>query len=362
MFLVERDNNRVRSLSIVLATFLGGIALDLLLCKLYFGTALPLSFYVKSRGGYEGYTDNWHPVLMALQFGKDTLLFLALLLLLVRGQRLVRLAIVFLIPAAVGAIYYTFFVVQIMGFSSRYYLPLLPFVVIPAILSVDDALQRRRVPDLRPWLPRAAAAAALLLVLASMTRLQNAYDRVFGARFAYAAPQRSIAARRSLPNVPWFEAQKRLADEMFAGAPSGVAVASSEVGYLGVRAPQVTVIDLSGLNDEHLAREGFSASYVLSRKPDLIWFPVTLYTAEFGKLYSDPGLLQQYDVLDGALTYGIALRKDSPYRAALEAGLERVWAQSYPGYDMKEYRVQAVHWDGLRHSVRWNGTAYQQLN
>jgi hypothetical protein len=126
--------------------------------------------------------------------------------------------------------------------------------------------------------------------------------------------------------------------------PRGTTIASSEVGYLGVAAPQVNVIDLEGLNDTQIALHGFQVDTLLARKPDIIWMPHTDYTYQRGLLMSDPGLLQQYDLYAGAADYGLAFRKDSAVRPQLDAQFQALWKSCYPGYLMEDYRVSAASW------------------
>jgi hypothetical protein len=135
-----------------------------------------------------------------------------------------------------------------------------------------------------------------------------------------------------------------MGNDMLRRFPADVTVAATEVGYIGAVAPQVRLIDLSGLNDPEIARRGVQARELLARRPDLIWMPNSDYTYERSSIFSQAELLEKYTVYDGALSYGIAIRKDSPYRAVIEREWENLWADLYPGYEMSDYIVQSVSW------------------
>ena len=143
----------------------------------------------------------------------------------------------------------------------------------------------------------------------------------------------------------------QITDDLIAPLPPGVTVAATEVGYLGFRAAHANVIDLAGLNDTDIALHGFSLPALLARKPDLIWMPNIEYTWQRGLMVADPAFLQQYDLYASAASYGIALRKDSPYRAAIDHQMTLYWAKAYPGTRMADYHVQAAHWTAQQITV-----------
>ena len=91
-------------------------------------------------------------------------------------------------------------------------------------------------------------------------------------------PDLAIAAATPLPEVPWIRAIMALGDDVVARLPAGARIAASAVGYLGAVNPAVTLIDIAGLNDTRIARQGFSMDDLLARAPDLIWLPHHDYT------------------------------------------------------------------------------------
>jgi hypothetical protein len=351
-----------KGVATLLSVFLLGFVLDLIICKLYFGTPLPLSYYMKTRQGYEGYHTSWAPARMTFVMLWSCWPYLCLLAVFTRGRDLRRTAVCLLPAAAVFA--YLSTVTQIMGMDARYYVPYLPFIAVPALLSLDRRLAGS-APHEKPFrfflraaiVAGAAAAvfAVLLVVKHPMIKLQAfgaAIDRRLEHReIAYDPVHFEVAAARPLPARYWFTELEGIGNVLVKPLPKGSTVAASEVGLLGALAPDVNVIDLAGLNDPQIALHGFSLDALLARKPDIIWMPHTDYTYQRGLILGNPELLRQYDVFAGAFAYGMALRKDSPARPLIDRQMQKLWNLSYPGIAMEDYLVKSASWTGKKHKI-----------
>ena len=347
----------LRSLLLLYGVFCAGVLAELALCQLYFGTPVPLSVHMKGISAYPGYADVWYPGLMLIAFLGALQLFAAALVMLVR-RRDRRLVLSGLVPAALVFVYLGT-VTQIMGFDSRYYVPYAPLLIIPAVLVLDRWLalpeaERDAWPG-HTLRNRGAATAALLmfLFLFHSQAVQRGYRLLeHGHHLEYDPAQLRIAATSPLPSYDWKSTMLAVTDDLIAPLPAGVTVAATEVGYLGERAPRINIIDMAGLNDPRIALHGFQVASFLKRKPDLIWMPHTDYTYQRGALFSDPALLAQYDVYADAGNYGIAIRKESPFRAAIQRQFQIFWATVYPGYNPSSYLVRSVAWSGLERRVQ----------
>jgi hypothetical protein len=348
-------NITLRGLARLLGIFLLGVLLQMLFCKLYFHTALPLSFSIKSLHGYVGYAGNWKPISAAYLFFSTYKLYLVAIALLIRKPD-ARLLAVFLVPL-LATFAYLLTVTQIMGFVARYYMPYLPFIVIPALLLLDRRLAEWQA-NLRTAWPRKqtllhlAAAAAVLLctcgpVPPGIGRILD--RRLYAGTLVYDPVTLHTASPTPLPPTLYLNTMWGVTDTLIAPLPPGAKVAASEVGYLGARAPQVSIIDTAGLNDTQIALHGFNMPALLARRPDILWLPHPDYTYQRGLMLTDPALLQQYDVYAGAANYGLAIRKDSPFHAQIERQWHTLWDQLYPGLNMQDYLVQSVSWTGQKH-------------
>jgi hypothetical protein len=352
--LLKRTRPALKSLLTLYAVFFAGVLVELLACQLYFATPLPLSVFMKGHQAYLGFREVWYPSLLLIAFLSALQLFLAALILLARRRDL-RFVLACLLPA--GAVFaYLGTVTQIMGFDSRYYLPYAPLVVVPSLLLLDRWLT---TPDPDVWpghtlRSRAALTAILLLIflLFSSEAVQAKFRRLeHGSHMEYDSAQLNIAATKPLPIIGWQAMMDGFTNDLASELPPNATLAATEVGYLGAHASQVNIIDLAGLNDTDIALHGFNMARFLARKPDLIWMPNYDYTYQRGIMFSDPAFLAQYDVYAGAGNYGLAVRKDSPFRAQIDHQLAIFWQKLYPNTNPADYLVHSATWSSQKHSV-----------
>jgi hypothetical protein len=346
-----------RGIITILGLFFAGAALEMIACKLYFHTSLPLSFAMKSGNGYAGYAGNWHPFAVMFEFFSAFRIYLVAMALFVR-KRDWKVVVACIVPALLTFAYLTT-ATQIMGFHARFYTPYLPFFVVPSLLVID-----RRVAELEKsqsqWRVKTTLmhviAAAVVLVCCHGTLpamvLGVADSRLQAKKFVYDPVVLGTDAGVLLPERPYLDVMWGLTNMVVKQLPQGSTVAASEVGYLGGHALQVNIIDLAGLNDNEIALHGFQMKSLLARKPDVIWMPHWDYTYQRGVMLTDPALLDQYDVYAGAANYGLAVRKESPNRAVLDRELPLLWEKLYPGYVMKDYLVRSASWTGQEHRLQ----------
>jgi hypothetical protein len=323
-----------------------GILICLAACKFYFHSTVPLAFYVKGHHFHQGYLGRKQPVRGALHFCGACSAFLVLLIWLTR-QKQVRMMLVFLIPLLATTAYLCT-LTQIMGHNARYYVPYFAYIIVPAMIMLDEALAEGDGFQIDNPLLRVSLSALLFSVIGGVfpdTVIQHLDDWVEGPRIRYAEARRIEEAKMPLPPVEWTHGWRDFTDDILVELPKGATVAATEVGYVGAMAPHLNVIDLSGLNDTQIAVHGISIPTILQRQPDLIWLPFMDYTYYRGMFFDSTEFLANYTIFDGALTYGIALRKDSPYYSRMMLGMKRLWAKEYSGYPMQDYEVKSASWD-----------------
>lgn len=347
-----------RGFAIFAGIFLSGLLLDLLVCKLYFGTPLPLSFYMKSGHAYEGYHRTLHPFSNALEMLVNCGLFLLVILMWIRRQEW-RVLLPFVI-SMIATFGYLCTVTQIMGWKARYYVPYFAFFVIPALLIADKRAEDHEKRRAKVWSRNNGIAlgfAALVLVFVvpalrtpRVIGMLEAADMALERRpYVYDPVFEQMAATQPLPRKVWYDNIHGLGDVLLAPLPKGATMAASEVGYLGAAALNGNIIDIAGLNDNQIAHHGFSSSELLQRAPDIIWMPHSDYTYQRGVMLTDPGLLAQYDLYAGVADYDLALRKDSPIRPQIDKQMAVLWQEFYPGYKMQDYKVTSTSWSGRKY-------------
>jgi len=234
-----------------------------------------------------------------------------------------RMLAAFLVPVAVTFLYY-FTVIQIMGMHARYYYPSIAFWIVPAVLILDDALRGEAVASTRGIYARVGVALIL-----SVTLLMGGPLLVPGyAHFFMEVPPKTGHGTSQLPRQGnW--SRKLAVGAIASEFPQGTTIAATEVGYLGAAAPQVTLIDLAGLNDNYLAHHGFSMQYLIERSPDFIWFPHWDYVTQIDTILKSAAFRRDYDYYCDAYDFGIAVKKVSPVRQAILEAIGRHWAVTY---------------------------------
>ncbi|HTD56551.1 MAG TPA: hypothetical protein VK670_14270 [Silvibacterium sp.] len=327
----------------VLIVFIGYAALQLAAAWAYFGTPLPLSFFMKSVRGYRGYINPDDPVSYLVYFIGVAAVYGVIGLFTIRRQSL-QMVLVFGAPLLLTIMYFLT-VRQILGANGRYYMPFLPFVIVPAFKIADSALADRWLPEPSRQVWMVCVMMVLLMIVG--TDYTGMYLINFDKRFqanAKPSPQPKLMTQAGfrLPETDWFQNIKAISDNLLRPLPGDVSIAASEVGYLGYAGQHHRVIDLVGLNNTNIALHGFSMTELLSEKPDLIWFPDTNYTYQRAQMLEDPTLLEQYDLYAGAFNYGLAVRKDSKYYEQIMSALDQAWLRQYPNTAMRAFKVEAV--------------------
>ena len=307
---------------------------ELLVNKLYLGTALPLSYYAKRPFQYGGFVGEytWNPFLFLECFLGAAIPWLVLVIVFARKSH-ARLLAVFLIPTVLTCAAYFHFN-QIMGHLGRFYFPSLAFVVVAAVLVLDGESLRA---------PRASAGRLILALamLQSGAWALDSFGRVYERR-AERQPRAdlesgfTIAATTELPILDSWESSVQLG-KLAAAAPEGTVFAASEHGLFGARAPRAAIIDVVGLHDPWFALHGFDAKELFRRAPDFIWLPHWDYTQMIRDLLDSDELWSHYDYYPNALTYGVAIRRDGPRAAALQSLFADLFKTDYPDLRQSDY-------------------------
>lgn len=314
---------------IALAITAGLIAVNLLVNRLYFGTALPLPFYAKSlnlygdtiRRTYRGVTTTellgflggFWPLFVAIAVDAARL-----------GRRYLRvigpIELALLIATTILLLYHWILVLPVMAYSSRFYYPALPgllYLAAQAIGRIAAALPRLDLGAGTRHLAAAGAMAGLWLTLvpAAFKALKDASRAGFEGRMGRLDVERHAKAEGPLKY--WYKL-----DEV-SKLPNDVVIASTEVGMLGVLVLDKTLIDLAGLHEKSLALAPLSGDKFFAQyKPDWIYMPHPDYAPMIESMRSSKafaGYEEYKSATLGTKFFGVAIRKDSPHYAAMKA-------------------------------------------
>lgn len=292
-------------------------------CALYFGSPLPLSFYVKSPGFYDAAFERRYASLSALHLRLylESTLPLALLIalgVLTRGRLAWRARIELGVGLAtcVFIAYYRYRAVPVMHYAQRFYYPSLPALLYLAFVAsarLGAALPEvwRRLPQRRLGQAAWAYVGAALLGLAALGELLPNAPR---ARRAAFRPTPAATARRARIRSVWpgLDAMSRLPDDLL--------IATTEVGIPGALNPQKRVLDTSGLNTTTIARGRLTpAQAIFAEKPDVVYLHPD-YTAMNREFRLDPRFDERYVAAppSGPGQLSVFLRRDSRYRPRLD--------------------------------------------
>lgn len=310
------------------------IGLECLGAWLYYGTPVPLSYYVKSMHSKfvaelgQHYADV--PSIQLQAYVRSYWILLTLI-----GADLVfhfrrfatsagglRLGV--LIATLLYVAYFSLAVMQVVAFHQRFYYPTLPAL---CFLGAWSALDLYRDLDLqnqamRLRLTRAAGALAILVLLrfvlppllASVGTLRNEIGRQRCAHFDLIERYRGLSAH--------FWAGL----EQFSALPDDLVIATTEIGHPAAMNPRKRVVDMVGLNESGFARDGFSAQRLFTQyRPDVCYMPHEHYTQMNAAIRSCPEFIASYELFEARdlnASMAVALRIDSPHITAMRAILQ----------------------------------------
>ncbi len=305
------------------------IGFELVSCKIYFGTALPLSFYAKSTSIANIYWNIW-PINL---FDFSGLLVVCLAaIVMTASKKNLRLIFCFLVPTFLTFLYLST-IIQLSREAGRYYCAYLPYFFIPAFAVVDFYLANNILISAKSLLVRFCIATAITSTATISYGLSVWKFAIQITKHPFVETyMRSFRSNDPiLPQLPWQNDLVAFSNDVACKLPYGVKIAAGEDGYLSAQCHNLPIVDMGGLNDNVIARTGFSAEYVLQKKPDLIWMPNSdFYDVWRQKLFLNPAFQTNYDYIADAFNFGIAIRKDSPYYAQILAVLRQAWPKYYP--------------------------------
>ncbi len=317
----------------------------------YFGDILPLSFYVKTPIG--AHAHDWFfahtlgPLDLLSDFLHMTMPFGVALLLFARSDDSSFLAAI-LTPVAFTTGYY-----MILGSTGRteprLCAPSIAFLAFSAAITLDRRLYetKARHIEIKGVVVRCVWLVICTGLWLNRERLIEIYDTLYRGRQCRLDTERVgvVKAQRPLPVMDWWDGIEAVA-YVANHAPPGTKIALSEHGLIGAVAPEVILIDTTGLHDPFFAHYGFSVDALFARHPDLIWGP-HFASLDRQKILESPAFLKNYDYYADAFNYGIAIRRDSCYHDLLEDLVRDCWRKCYPGFRMEDYLVAgAISSDG----------------
>jgi len=315
---LQEDNNKKRTLVVFFLSITPLFAMDAALKILAFGDFLPLAYYAeRTVFSLVAYCrGNWNPFIFFNSFLSITYPFL-LITIFMAERKHIRLLAVFMIPVLLTFLYY-FRIIHVAGSHGRYYFPSLPFIVVCAVICFQDFLCGED--KIKAFTPRGLTVRVLLAIALFYVSLilHSENSRTVFTKYLpkpYEIDWTSFrmgdsAASKLRHEPPWWGSILDMT-EVAERFPEGTVMTGTEHGYVSFMAPHVPIIDLTGLNDAHIARNGFSMEYLLEKKPDVIWMPYPAYPGMFRDILENKAFQKEYEYYPKAAGFGLAIRKDS---------------------------------------------------
>ncbi|MEL6252572.1 MAG: hypothetical protein AAFR87_11225 [Bacteroidota bacterium] len=349
-FFVRPDNGFYAALFPLLFMFLSGsrwkdmfifsglfalmILGDSLIKHFYFGAVLPIPFYVKNGSFYEAYLgiglwNTWQYLADFILYG---LPFFLLGLLFFGGKSSSR-AWAFLLPFILTQLYFLR-TVPVMGFESRLLLPSLPFIAAFAVIGIDKWMKEGLIWGRKEIMQASLILCGLLLLIFSLRWGGNAYFQLKKELALEKAQQfdLELPGRTDNDSLAWYAVE--LMNELIAEAgDKDFVFAATEHGFLSSQHSDKKILCLVGLhNTASLEGKALNADqmerYLSAYDPDLIWMPHYDYPALNYYLVKAPYFEKYYDWYPELLDFGLAVKRDSPYREKVMRKLR----EFYPGY------------------------------
>ena len=321
LFLSKRNFSAILKYVILLTAF---IAVDSLIKYVAFGDVLPLSFYAKKSGFTEGYTARyfWNPIKYITQIVAYMMPFILTLFVFTRRKNVLWLS-AYILPLVVTFIYYFSFD-QIMGFNARLYFPFIPYIIIPAIILLDDRLlefkgRNFELFNLNSMISKLSLLLVFLFVMVfSKYRFINQYENYLiqqGKKEAIAMPE--FDNRRYNREV----SIKKIT-EILKQFPDDFVFAATEHGYISGDNPTKRILDFSGLHNQQIAKEGYSEEILKKENPDFIWLPHQDLTVLHYRIRTGTYFMENYELIPSVYAFGCAIRKDSKYYEELKGDIK----------------------------------------
>jgi len=311
-----------RTGAVMLAVTAAVLAAELIASAHLLGSALPLSYYVKSTRYYSESVYVFHSGKGLLQLANFAVAWWPFILVvasdLIFGRReLFKKERVFdnalLLASIAFIIYHAFFSLQIMYYGARFFYPALPALIFLSVRSLGRLGQRygktamERAGKKIPLVPVLLLLMLLPVSVPLLKDMKTTWTKWESGHYERAFSRERYCAR---------------ADRYWKGIcglaelPPDLVIATADVGMPGALNPGKKVIDLAGLNHTRFAKEGFSADVLFrEERPDIIYMPRDFYEGIRAEITGHPAW-SNYELLEKEeieSSLPVAVLKKSPY-------------------------------------------------
>ena len=298
------------------------ILFQLLVTWLYFENPLPLSFYAKNIAVYSEQFYGYYTNTSEGYFVEFLLSYPYLISIIIIGW-VTRFRLWqwqdkgLLLGSILFCFYHVVFVIPIMGFSQRFFYPILPIIVLLAskqLLHIIDNLPANIIDTFKNY-PIRILFIPLLLLLAFINPMPIILTLV-----QYTQPD--DAPTIGMGKFDLQTTYDYLYDDNWYGLDElsklddDIIIATTEVGLPSAMNPLKAIIDLAGLNHPNFALSGFSADWLMAKEnqPDWIYMPFPHYEGMWFALSEHPIFKEDYQFFAAqslGTSMDVAIKRDS---------------------------------------------------
>jgi hypothetical protein len=220
---------------------------------------------------------------------------------------------------------YYFTVTQIMGNDARFYVPSTGILLTAMMFLTHERFSLNVKPSINK------INIALLIVLLSIPYILEIYHfKVYYPCREKISLQESSEFRKPIDYSLHLQSRKYAWQPLVLKMDTLVSLmdedgvfAATEYGYLGYKHPTMVIMDLAGLHNKEIAKDGFSNKQLESYKPDLVWMPHFYYTGLYYSVMYSQYFRDNYIFYPYLYNYGVAVHKDSRFKEKLIAEIEK---------------------------------------
>jgi hypothetical protein len=328
LFFGEKDKNKKKKNLIVLISLPAGIFIMFFLSNEFFGSYLPLPFYVKVANSYgmefeEVYRFTPYIQIAAFIIHNWILFTLSAVGIIFRKTLLIKFSPVekaLISGTIVYFIFNLFFVTQIMYYYQRFYYPVLPVLFYISAKSLSAVIEKREfISVLVKWRTIKIFKIVSVFIISG----SFAYGILFVSIKFYSDIREGRFARLDTKYV-YEKVYKKdlLGSDQLAEFPFDLKIATTEVGFVSAINLDKEVIDLAGLNNKEIAREGLNVDiFFIRHQPDVLYLPHPHYKKMISDIINYPFFKENYDYFSAEILgtgMGVSIYRKSKYYEELK--------------------------------------------
>jgi len=301
-----------------------GLLLQVLATWTYFGTPFPLSFYAKnttvySEQFYGYYTNTSWGYFLEFIGSYPYLIAIVLIGFLIQFRSSGWQDRGLLLGCLGFCVYHVVFVVPIMGFSQRFFYPIVPILIVLACKGLVHILNHlpESIEDTLQTYPFRILFVPLLLIFAFINPMPIILSLVQYTQPAN-APTVGIGRFDLQTAYDYLYIDNWYGLDELSKLDDDIVIATTEIGLPGVMNPRKMIIDMAGLNDLEFALNGFSADWLMEEdnQPDWIYMPFPHYEGMWFALFNHPDFKDEYQFFTAqslGTSMDVAVKRDSKF-------------------------------------------------